>query len=380
MCNVALFLCFSLLCRTLHAFAPLGVCKRRRGIAKSPFLSLSTKPDGQRAKGSNKQNEEGSSVDDCTRRHNYAPSRRKLAEAIVQISTAALIGGTPALAAVASNDDSTTAVVSKQPTSSRVREIRDLNTYPALVYEPLGVSATAGTSNGNRSTTMVKPPPLLLVLHGAATNQETSVRKALGSPSGEHAGLPMQLLASDAAPAELADNFCVAAPYSIGKRSFYEDSRGNILNFIQYLADQQILLFDPTRIFLFGFSDGATVAVELATSRKFKGVVVASYGFTGESLPPLALQRLQGIGFWVWHSVDDVIFDVHNSDRLVAALQRTNGVGMDDGLSDDLVRYTRYDKDPLPGLGIPVDLSMRGHTMGIAAAQTPQLYSWLLSL
>lgn len=44
---------------------------------------------------------------------------------------------------------------------------------------------------------------------------------------------------------------------------------------------------DPQRVFLFGFSDGATVAVELATTRRFAGAVVASYGFTG-ALPPKA--------------------------------------------------------------------------------------------
>lgn len=244
-----------------------------------------------------------------------------------------------------------------------------------------------------------------MVLHGAAQNNEPDIWKALGDPRGKHAGLPMQLLASGMAPSALADNFCVVAPYSVGKRSFYEDSRDKILNFVQWLASDKFLneyyqtnskkkqpWSDPTRVFLFGFSDGATVAAELATSRRFRGVVVASYGFTGESLPAMALQRLRGVGFWVFHSADDVIFDVGNSDRLVAALQRTNSNNSsnnkgnnkppDDSTKEkeNLIRYTRFDKDPLPRTGILVAPSLRGHTMGIVAAQSADLHQWLLSL
>ena len=282
-------------------------------------------------------------------------------------------------------------------TSSRVREINDPKTYRALIYEP--------STPSNKRNPLTKPPPLIIVLHGAANNMEPDVYKAMGSVVGEHAGLPMQLLASNTAPSELADNFCVAAPYAYGQRSFYDDSREKLLQFVQYLASdgggssssssssksnsqtnqrQLPLVFDPSRIFLFGFSDGATVAVELATSRRFRGVVVASYGFTGKQLPPMALQRLQGIGFWVWHAADDVIFDVGNSDRLVAALRDTNDIPAEESSVDDdegLIRYTRYGSDPLPGnMGIRVDPSMRGHTMGIVAAQSPDLYKWMLSL
>jgi dienelactone hydrolase len=54
-------------------------------------------------------------------------------------------------------------------------------------------------------------------------------------------------------------------------------------------------LVDPKRIFLFGFSDGATVAVELLSTRRFAGAVVASYGFTG-TLPPKVQETK--IGNW----------------------------------------------------------------------------------
>eukprot|EP00977_Amphora_coffeiformis_P010722 scaffold2512_cov164-Amphora_coffeaeformis.AAC.7 len=305
----------------------------------------------------------------------FSTSRRHWASNLVLGSSAILtVATTPttrgSAAAVTSPPPTTTTATFD--TASRVREINDPQTYQALIYEP--------PTSSNARNPLVKPPPLLLVLHGAATNLEPDVYKAMASVTGEHAGLPMQLLASNTAPMELATNFCVAAPYAYGQRSFYDDSRGKLLQFVQYLASNA-LNFDPSRIFLFGFSDGATVAVELATSRKFRGVVVASYGFTGKQLPAMALQRLQGVGFWVWHAADDVIFDVANSDRLVVALRETNEITMDDGDDDLLVRYTRFETDPLSGkMGVRVDPSMHGHTMGIVAAQSPDLYKWMLSL
>ena len=123
---------------------------------------------------------------------------------------------------------------------------------------------------------------------------------------------------------------------------------------------------DPSRIFLFGFSDGATVAVELATTRRFAGAVVCAYGFTG-TLPPRAVERLENVPFWVFHSADDVIFDVASSDRLVAALRQGN--------TKDVVRYTRYDRDQEGFTG-----RVRGHSTGITASKLPGVYAWLLSL
>lgn len=164
-------------------------------------------------------------------------SRRRIGISLLQLTVAVTAGAKSTWAATSiTADDKTMAPAASgpAPTSSRVREIRDPNTYPGLVYEP--------PLSGQ---TLLKPPPLLLVLHGAASNQEPSVRKALGDPSGEHAGLPMQLLASNVAPAELADNFCVAAPYSVGQTSFYNDARDKILRFVQYLASNQIVQFDP---------------------------------------------------------------------------------------------------------------------------------------
>ena len=61
---------------------------------------------------------------------------------------------------------------------------------------------------------------------------------------------------------------------------------------------------DLTRKFLFGFSDGATLGIELMTTRKFSAGVFCAYGFTGK-LPPKALERLQDLPHWIFHSADD---------------------------------------------------------------------------
>ena len=125
-------------------------------------------------------------------------------------------------------------------------------------------------------------------------------------------------------------------------------------------------IIDPKRVFLFGFSDGATVTVELATTRRFKACVVCANGFSG-ILPQLALDRLKGIPFWVFHSADDVIFPVKYGDQLVKSLRSVSGT--------DLVKYTRYDQDQEGFTG-----NVRGHSVGITASKLPDMYTWMLSI
>lgn len=237
-----------------------------------------------------------------------------------------------------------------------ITQVTDPLTYSALVYTP--PAAKSG-----------KKPPLIVVLHGAGVNDAPIL--SLADPEGEHAGLVPSLIASGRAPADLTDNFAVVAPYSAGKRSFYEEPRRKILDFVEWATSPAGRAagcpdVDASRIFLFGFSDGATVAVELATTRRFAGGVIAAYGFTGE-LPSLAAQRLADVPLWVFHSADDVIFSVANSDRLVRTLERAGG--------RDTVRYTRFERDQEGFTG-----AVRGHSTGITASRTPEVYQWLLSL
>lgn len=240
-------------------------------------------------------------------------------------------------------------------TSNMLRKVTDPATYSALVYAP--------PNNKDKL-------PLLVILHGAGKNDQDVW--ALADPQGEHAGLVPSLLATNRAPAELSEIFCVVAPYAQGKRSFYEEPRSKLLSFVNWVCSEEGRAVgcpnnvDPDKVCLFGFSDGATVAVELATTRRFRACVIAAYGFTG-TLPALALQRLDHVPIWVFHSADDVIFPVSASDRLIESLRSVNN-------DPNMVKYTRYDKDQEGFTG-----SVRGHSTGISASKLPDIYNWMLS-
>ena len=243
--------------------------------------------------------------------------------------------------------------------------VADPATYSALAYAP--------HSSSSLNDKPPQPPPLLIVLHGAAQNAGTAWD--LADINGEHMGLPPSLIASNTAPSTLTQNFAVVTPYSAGKRSFYEEPRSKILQFIRWVCSDDgraagCPLVDTSRVFLLGFSDGATLGVELLTTGRFRGGVIAAYGFTG-TLPALALERLKGVPIWVFHSADDAIFPVSCSDRLIDSLRKVN-----DGLSgEDMVKYTRFDRDQEGFTG-----RVRGHSTGITASKDVAIYQWMLSV
>jgi predicted peptidase len=239
----------------------------------------------------------------------------------------------------------------------------DLATYISLVYTP--------PMKENESS---KYYPLIIFLPGAGRNLRDVTN--LADPIGEYGGLLPSLVSTKLAPNALMDNFVLVSPYCQGSSSFYNEPRSKLLTFISnfiswYDANHGKIFIDRNRLFLFGFSDGATLAVELLTTRRFAGAIVASYGYTGEMLPSMALQRLKGIPMWVFHSEDDVIYSVSNSDRLVNAL-RTQSINQN---TKHLVRYSRFQQDPEGLTG-----SLRGHSTGLTASKDPRVYEWLLSL
>jgi predicted peptidase len=263
-----------------------------------------------------------------------------------------------------------TAILSSTASMSNANDIdtlsivKDPETYSALAY--------AAPNKGKKN-------PLILVLHGAGRNDQ-DILTDFANPRGEHAGLIPSLIVSKQAPKELLENFSVLAPYAYGKASFYQDSRSQLLHFVDWAIQNQgteacPITFDPNRIMLFGFSDGATVAVELLTTRRFLGGVICSYGYSGPALPQTALDRLANLPIWVFHSADDVIFDVKNSDRLVQQLRSVLIEGGEATDSSALVKYSRYDQDPekLPQ-------RVRGHSMGITASKSPQVYDWMMQV
>lgn len=250
---------------------------------------------------------------------------------------------------------------SVQETASRngLKQVTDSNTYSALVYTPPAAKASS-----------TPPPPLLIVIHGAGKNEGDIW--SLADIQGEHAGLVPSLIASGKAPKALVDNFAVVAPYSQGKRSFYQEPRQKFLQFIDWVGSDAgrragCPQFDPNRVWLFGFSDGATEVVELLTTGRFRGGIVAAYGFTG-TLPERAVDKLKDIPMWVFHCADDVIFPVQCSDRLVATLRKNNS-------NKDLVRYSRFDQDQEGFTG-----SVSGHSTGITASRSGEVYEWMWSL
>jgi predicted peptidase len=208
---------------------------------------------------------------------------------------------------------------------------------------------------------------MIIFLHGAGKNDRDISN--LADIQGEYAGLLPSLIETKTAPAVLMDNFVVLSPYAYGERSFYNEPRSKLLAFIAF-ALTRLPQVDPSRVFLFGFSDGATLSVELLTTRRFAGGIVCSYGFIG-TLPDLALQRLSELPLWVFHSADDQIFRVTNSDNLVQSLRKHSS----NCSNPLLMKYTRFDRDPESFAG-----PARGHTTGITASRDPAVYEWLLSL
>jgi predicted esterase len=297
--------------------------------------------------------------------HSSTTARRDLLFRIVTATTSATLLAAPQFGIAAATTPWTT---------ERLKRVVDNQTYSALAYAPPTTILGDDDRNGDDNKTL---PPLILVLHGAGRNDQ-DIFSELANPNGEHAGLIPSLIASGKAPPELLDNFAVLAPFSFGKQSFYEDSRSKLLRFVEWAASPEGRLagcpkFDPRRIILFGFSDGATVAVELLTTRKFAAGVICAYGFTGK-LPNEAVQRLANLPLWVFHCADDVIFDVKNSDRLVEKLSEANNSITGEG-SFDLVKYSRYDRDQE---GMPK--RVRGHSTGITASRLPEVYKWMLQV
>jgi len=250
---------------------------------------------------------------------------------------------------------------------NQLMKVTDPNTYSALVYEPPVAKSTSSPSSPPKKL------PLLVVLHGAGTNERDVWN--LADIKGEHAGLVPSLIQAGKAPSALTDNFVMVAPYcGQGKRSFYEEPRSKILQFINWFCSSDAassggrnVEIDTNRIYLFGFSDGATEVVELLTTGRFKAGIVAAYGFTG-TLPPKAVDRLKDIPIWVFHSQDDVIFPVKCSDKLVDTLNNVNS-------NQQIVRYSRFKQDQEGFTG-----SVRGHSTGVTASKSPEVYEWLLSL
>mmetsp|Transcript_30891 Transcript_30891/g.55975 ORF Transcript_30891/g.55975 Transcript_30891/m.55975 type:complete len:411 (-) Transcript_30891:615-1847(-) len=297
-------------------------------------------------------------------------------------------------------------------TRGKVFEIEDPNTFSAVVYIP------PAKNDGKIMQQKVESFPLLVVLHGAGNNKHSALYEftqaaAAGSsststPPGDHTNLPPYLLSTHQAPSSLSENFVVVAPYvGKGKRSLYDEPRGKLLSFVKWFntwlesqstatleeeeeedgggttttnTNNNSIAIDRQRVSLLGFSEGSTLAVELATTRQFNGVVLCSYGFTGV-LPKMAVERLQGIPIWVFHSKGDDIYDIQCSNALVDSLIASSEGGGPDVFSvgDTIVKYTKL--IPQQNGDSSGDGKGREHVRAaLVASKDGEVYSWLLSL
>jgi len=257
----------------------------------------------------------------------------------------------------------------------KIFEIDDKNSFSGVAYIP---------------NIIKKSYPLLVVLHGAGNNKQQSAIDAF--TTGDHKMLPPSLLLyANQAPSSLSDNFIVIAPYvGMDKRSLYDEPRSKVLDFIRYfntyiesqtIQDGTSISINRQRISLFGFSEGSTLAVELATTRQFNGLVLCSYGFTG-ILPQKAIERLQGIPLWIFHSTKDDVYDIKCSNQLVESLLTFEGQGALDAFSaGDSIKFTKLlPNDKNESMNNDKGEGYEHVRSALVASKSSEVYSWLLSL
>ena len=113
----------------------------------------------------------------------------------------------------------------------------------------------------------------------------------------------------------------------------------------------------------------------MATTRQFNGVVLASYGFTG-ILPPLALERLYGIPFWVFHSKGDDIYDIRYSNQFVDSLVSNHHGGDDVFDMRSTVKYTQL----IPEKNGMAEIGSEHVRTALVVSKNDEVYDWLMSL
>ena len=214
-----------------------------------------------------------------------------------------------------------------------LKEIKDPQTYAALLYEPQGSG----------------PWPLLLYLHGAGESGSNVAdlisEGATGTP-------PVALEKGNAIDA--LSQFVVVAPQT--SRGWAPDE---VAAFVKFLQGR--LSLDASRLYVTGHSMGGSGALHAATTGVF--AACAAVAPAGVARP----RDLMQVPVWAFHGRNDVIVPAAISERLITAMHRA-------GASPDQARLTLYDEAPTPP-GWP---SSVGHASTIPAYSDPELYSWLL--
>ena len=214
-----------------------------------------------------------------------------------------------------------------------LKEIKDPQTYEALLYEPQGSG----------------PWPLLLYLHGAGESGSNVAdlisEGATGTP-------PVALEKGNAIDA--LSQFVVVAPQT--SRGWAPDE---VAAFVKFLQGR--LSLDPARLYVTGHSMGGSGALHAATTGVF--AACATVAPAGGARP----RDLMQVPVWAFHGRNDVVVPSRTSEALIKGLR---GLGAPEAES----RLTLYDDAPAP-VGWPTYF---GHASTIPAYATEELYSWML--
>mmetsp|Transcript_16719 Transcript_16719/g.33705 ORF Transcript_16719/g.33705 Transcript_16719/m.33705 type:complete len:180 (-) Transcript_16719:48-587(-) len=177
----------------------------------------------------------------------------------------------------------------------------------------------------------------------------------------------MQLLYTGHAPSALLHHFAVVAPHSA--QGWLKEGVPNLLRFVDFLVEHAregtcgVPAFDTSRLYVTGFSDGATAALRACVSRRFAACLSVSAG------RQTLAAYLKGVPVWLVHAANDVVLPVDCTDETYQMLRCLNG----EGDKPSAVRYTRHQTAP--------DSSgcNEGHCTPLLTYKSPEVYAWLLS-
>lgn len=196
-----------------------------------------------------------------------------------------------------------------------------------MMSSPLSAQTTAaGLHYLVRQPTLAGArPPVLIMLHGVGSNEEDLFSFADRIP-GEY------LVISARAPNPMGpDSYAwYQVDFSTGKPVFNleqaEESRSTLINFIQELGKSHS--FDPARVYLCGFSQGAIMAYSVALTRPdlVHGIAAMSGRLLEEVKPRITRStELQQLSILITHGTQDGTLPVHYA-REAEAYLRSIGI------------------------------------------------------
>ncbi|HRD52427.1 MAG TPA: PHB depolymerase family esterase [Flavobacteriales bacterium] len=156
-------------------------------------------------------------------------------------------------------------------------------------------------------------PPVLLLLHGVGSNEQDLFSFA-GRMPGEYLVLSLR------APNTLGQGSYAwyQVDFATGKPVFSleqaEQSRSTLIRFIEQLGEKHH--FDPVRVYLCGFSQGAIMAYSVALTRPdlVRGIAAMSGRLLEEVKPRITRSpQLQRLSILITHGTQDATLPAYNA-------------------------------------------------------------------